>query len=248
MVRIIGHRGGKNLWPENSLPGFRKLRDMAVDGVEFDVHQTRDGGLVVIHDATFDRTAEASGPVAARSLSEATAIRLREAGEERVPTLEAVLDVYEKTDFELHVEIKTDAAGAAYPGLEARLVELLRRRGLADRAIVTCFVPDVLERVRAASPAARVLASVDRRSAEFFGGVAPMLQRFLGIDGILIAVEKSLLHPMQATFLERLGSDRLGAWVPNETNELRHWLAQPIRAVTTDRPDRALEIRAALKQ
>jgi glycerophosphoryl diester phosphodiesterase len=247
-VMIIGHRGGRNLWPENSLLGFRKLREMGVDGVEFDVHQTRDGGLVVIHDSTFDRTAEAGGPVAARTLSEVTAVRLRDAGDERVPTLEAVLDVYEQTNFELHVEIKTDVAGAAYPGLEAKLVELIRRRGLAERAILTCFVPEVLERVRAASPEARVLASVDRRSAEFFGGVEPMLERFLRINGILFAVEKSLLQLSQAKFIDELGTSRIAAWVPNEHDELGHWLSQPIRAVTTDRPDRALDLRASLSR
>jgi glycerophosphoryl diester phosphodiesterase len=245
-VMIIGHRGGRNLWPENSLLGFRKLREMRVDGVEFDVHQTRDGGLVVIHDPTFERTAEASGPVGACSLAEVTKVRLRDAGGECVPMLEAVLDVYERTDFELHIEIKTDALGNPYPGLEAKLVDLVRRRGLERRTIITCFVPEVLERVRTAWPEARVLASLDRRSAEAIGGIVSALDRFMRIPGILIAVEKSLLGLAQALCLERLGSARLGAWVPNEIDELGHWMAQPIRAVTTDRPDRALDVRAAL--
>ena len=64
MVMIIGHRGGRNLWPENSLSGFRKLRAMPVEGVEFDVHLTNDGELLVIHDPTLDRTPGHSGPVA----------------------------------------------------------------------------------------------------------------------------------------------------------------------------------------
>ena len=55
MVMIIGHRGGRNLWPENSLSGFRKLKAMPVEGVEFDVHLTTAGELLVIHDPTLEQ-------------------------------------------------------------------------------------------------------------------------------------------------------------------------------------------------
>ena len=61
MAMIVGHRGARGLWPENSLSGFRALATLAVDAVEFDVQQARDGGLVVIHDPSLDRTTERSG-------------------------------------------------------------------------------------------------------------------------------------------------------------------------------------------
>ena len=64
MPLIIGHRGGRHLWPENSLYGFRKLLELPVDGVEFDVHLTKAGELLIIHDPTLDRTTDRSGPVA----------------------------------------------------------------------------------------------------------------------------------------------------------------------------------------
>src|SRR5690349_5071240 len=100
MVMIIGHRGARVLWPENSLGGFRKTLALGVDAVEFDVHQTRDGGIVVIHDPTLERTTLASGPVGDRSLVEATAVELRDAGGERVPTLDQALDVYQEGGLE----------------------------------------------------------------------------------------------------------------------------------------------------
>jgi len=81
MVKIIGHRGARDLWPENSLDGFRRTRDLGVDGVEFDVHVTRDNELVVIHDATLDRTTEGRGPVAWRTSAELAKTRLHNAGE-----------------------------------------------------------------------------------------------------------------------------------------------------------------------
>jgi ABC-type molybdate transport system permease subunit len=63
-VAIIGHRGARNLWPENSLDGFRRTRALGIEGVEFDVHIARDGELVVIHDPTLERTTEGTGRVA----------------------------------------------------------------------------------------------------------------------------------------------------------------------------------------
>ena len=85
-----------------------------------------------------------------------------------------------------------------------------------------------------------MLASLDRRSAEMMGGLAPALDRFAAIEGCLLAVEKGLLIDSLDFCIERLGSDRLGAWVPNEPGDIAAWLARPIRQITTDRPDLAL--------
>lgn len=246
MVMIIGHRGARDLWPENSLSGFHKTLALGVDAVEFDVHQTRDGGIVVIHDPTFERTTLGSGPVGERTLAEATAVELRDAGGERVPTLEQVLDVYQGSGLELHIEIKTDARGNAYPGLEQKLIDVIRRRRLEPHAVLTCFAPDVLDRVHTLAPDIGLLASFDRRSAELLGGIERTLDHFLAIPDLKLAVEKSLLTLTQPLCLERAGKERLAAWVPNTAEDLTHWLGQPIRAITTDRPDLALRIRKSL--
>ena len=240
MVLIVGHRGARNLWPENSLAGFRRTRDLAVDGVEFDVHLSRDGEMVVIHDPSLERTTEGHGPVAARTLAELAATPLRDAGGAGIPSLDAVLDVFAGSTLEMHIEIKTDLLGYAYPGLEQRLINIIARRSLEQQAILTCFVPEILETVRRLASRQRVLASLDRRSAEIMGGLAPALDRFAAIEGCLLAVEKGLLIDSLDFCIERLGSDRLGAWVPNEPEDIAAWLARPVRQITTDRPDLAL--------
>jgi glycerophosphoryl diester phosphodiesterase len=240
MVLIVGHRGARNLWPENSLDGFRRTRDLGVDGVEFDVHLSRDGEMVVIHDPSLERTTEGHGPVAARTLAELAATPLCDAAGAGIPSLDAVLDIFAGSAIEMHIEIKTDLFGRAYPGLERRLIDAIARRGLERQAILTCFVPEILETVRRLAPRQRVLASLDRRSAEIMGGLAPALDRFAAIEGCLLAIEKSLLIDSLDFCIERLGSDRLGAWVPNEPEDIAAWLSQPIRQITTDRPDLAL--------
>lgn len=243
MVLIIGHRGARNLWPENSLAGFEKTRDLGVEGVEFDVHLSRDGEIVVIHDPSLERTTEGSGPVANRTAAELAATKLRDSGGEGVPTLDAVLDIFAGGRVELHIEIKTDFLGRSYQGLEPKLVEHIARRSLRQQVILTCFVPEVLESVRRLDPRQRVLASLDRRSAELMGGLESALDRLDRIDGCLVAIEKGLLADSLELCLKRIGSNRVGAWVPNEPADIAFWLGQPIRQITTDRPDQALAVR-----
>jgi glycerophosphoryl diester phosphodiesterase len=238
MVLIIGHRGARNLWPENSLEGFRRARDLGVDAVEFDVHLARDGELVVIHDPSLERTTKGTGPVADRTAAELDALG--------VPGLEAVLDVYAGTSIELHIEIKTDALGRPYKGLEKQLLNVIGRRKLEQQTIVTSFVPEILETVRRLSPQQRVLASLDRRSAELFGGLSAALDRFAVISSCMVAIEKGLLADSLDLCLRRVGGEFLGAWVPNEADDIAQWLARPIRQITTDRPDVALALRRQL--
>jgi glycerophosphoryl diester phosphodiesterase len=242
---IIGHRGARNLWPENSLDGFRRLIDLGVDGVEFDVHLTSDGQLVVIHDPTLERTTMGSGPVAARTLAELQATALRDS-REGIPSLDQVLGVLRDSSLELHIELKTDAVGNPYPGMEAEVLRAVARHELQGRSILTCFMLEVIESVRALDPSIPVLASLDRRSAEMLGGLERTMDRLKAIPGLYVAVEKSLLVHTMERFVDRFGGDRIGAWVPNEEADLAYWLHQPIRQITTDRPDLALRARADL--
>lgn len=63
MIQIMGHRGASGLEPENTLRSFRKAIELGVDYIECDVHATKDGHLVLIHDSTVDRTTNGTGEV-----------------------------------------------------------------------------------------------------------------------------------------------------------------------------------------
>ncbi|MBC5768475.1 glycerophosphodiester phosphodiesterase family protein [Ramlibacter albus] len=249
---IVGHRGARELWPENSLFGFRKLIELGADAVEFDVHETRDGTAVVLHDPLLDRTTDARGAVKDLDAVTVLSARLRRGQSavdapsgESVPTLDAVLDFFRPTRMELHVEIKTNAAGELPDGAIARLVRKLHDAGVADRSILTCFVPEVLEQVRREWPQGRVLASLDHRSAEMLGGITRALERYNAIPGCIVAVQKVLLAATWNQCLRALGSERLGVWVINEPGEIAHWMKMPVRQITTDRPDLCLGARRA---
>lgn len=243
MVHIIGHRGGRNLWPENSLSGFKKLAAMPVEGVEFDVHLTRSGELLVIHDPTLERTTNSSGLVADLTPESRRAVILNDSEGEIIPTLEEVLLVFRDTTLELHIELKTNADGTRYEGLAKKAAEIVDRLSLADRALLTSFHADVLAEVREVAPHIRTLASFDHKSAERLGLVAGL--ETLNRCADIIAVEKSLLAADWDQIIALVPLDRLGAWVPNHSADLAYWLAKPIRQITTDRPDLALNIREA---
>ena len=119
----IAHRGFSARHPENTLRAFRAAEQLGVDMVECDVHRTSDGQLIVIHDASLDRTTDGRGPVRERTLED---LRRLDAGAgERLPTLEEVLAA---VDLPVVVEVKTPEAVEplialyrARPGLKERL-------------------------------------------------------------------------------------------------------------------------------
>ena len=243
MVMIIGHRGGRNLWPENSLSGFRKLAAMPVEGVEFDVHLTGDGELLVIHDPTLDRTTDRSGEVAGLKAGEHRNVRLKDSDGEAIPTLDEVLEIFRDGTIELHVELKSGVGHKLYPGLEAKAAAAIDRFGLAERSILTSFHEEVLEAIGKAAPHIRRLSSFDRNSAHRLGLLSG-LDKMLELSDV-VAVEKSLLAAEWGTIVGRVPLDRLGAWVPNDEADLAFWLSKPIRQITTDRPDLAVKVRAS---
>lgn len=245
-MRIIGHRGARNIWAENSLSGFRNVCGLGVDAVELDVHLSSDGEIMVIHDPLLDRTTDHKGPVAHLSREALAKAKLDDTLGETIPTLPEVLDVFGPTGIEIEIEMKMDAFGNPYPGLLDKVIALVEARKMASRVVLTCFVPEVIEEIRSKAPGMRRLASVDRRSCEAFGGVDRTLQRFVDL-GCIIAVEQSLLRLTVDRAVSIVGRDKLGAWVPNTVRELDFWLGQPIAQITSDRPDLALQLRAARK-
>jgi glycerophosphoryl diester phosphodiesterase len=147
----IAHRGASSYAPENTIAAFDLALAMGVRHIELDVHATRDGEIVVIHDDTVDRTTDGTGPVAAHTRA---ALKALDAGAwfadrfsgERIPTFDEVLDRY-KERAHIHVEIKGRSAG-----LTERTVDLVRRHGMADSITVTSFQRIRLEETRAYAP------------------------------------------------------------------------------------------------
>ena len=246
MVRILGHRGARGLWPENSIFGFRKAIDLGVDIIEFDVHLSADGVPVVIHDGTLQRTTTGQGLVSEKTVAELAHCRLQGREEEGVTTLDTVLAALAGTSVTLGVEIKTGPDAAPYPDFEANVLGVLQRHGVLDRTMMLSFVPDCLERVRAVVPDLEVMACVWRPQVEILGGLEKAIARWNRIDGVILAIQEELLTRNEDLCRRLIPPERLAVGIHNDPERMEHWLARPIRHISTDRPDLALDIRRRL--
>lgn len=157
-MQMIGHRGARFEAPENTVPGFRYALGLGLQAVEFDVRMTKDEQLVVIHDATVDRTTDGSGEVASFSLAEIQALDARSAFPDwpepcRVPAFAEVLDVVGHLP-ELLIEIKGDAP-ARLDRVVPKTVAEIRSRGIEHQVTITSFDPYALELAHREAPEIR---------------------------------------------------------------------------------------------
>ena len=107
MIEIIGHRGARGLEPENTIRSFQKALELGVDYIECDVHLTKDGHIVLIHDHTLDRTTNETGDVNDYTFEE---IRKLDAGKgKKIPTLQELLDLV-RGKVKIHIELKDTGA------------------------------------------------------------------------------------------------------------------------------------------
>ncbi|MGI3164671.1 glycerophosphodiester phosphodiesterase family protein [Pseudooceanicola sp. 200-1SW] len=241
MTGIIGHRGGRNLWPENGLTGFRNLLDLPVAGVEFDLHLSDSGEVLVIHDARLDRTVEATGLTRSLSPERRKVTRLKDSAD-TVPLLSEVLEVYADSPLALHIELKNDELNQPYPGLPALALAEIDRLGLRDRAVLTSFDLGVLETCRDLAPDVRRLCSMSEGSTRARGFEASLAATEPLAD--YIAIHKDLLDTHWTEVSRRIAPERLCAWVCNTEGELHHWLARAPGFITSDDPALACRLAA----
>ena len=154
-IMMAAHRGDKDCRPENTLPAFRHAIELGSDGIETDIHQTKDGVLVMMHDHTVDRTTDGTGKVCEMTLAEIRALDAGiKKGEEyrgtKVPTFEEFLDTVEPyPDLLLNLEIKDypEVEGDSCYGTADKVIEAVERRGMGDRIMFNCFSWQVLKYV-----------------------------------------------------------------------------------------------------
>lgn len=246
---VAAHRGGSLLWPENSLLAFRNALGLGVDYLEFDVHLSRDGEVVVIHDPTLDRTTSGSGPVRDKSLEELKALRLKDhAGaltEETIPTLDEVAALAAQGKRRLLLEIKVDDRRQRYPGIEEKVLAILDRRGMTTSTVVMAFEPDTWRRVRQLRPDVTAGALYSPGTLRAMGSTVPHELEEAQRAGVgFVGLHQSLVDAAAMTAARSLGV-RLAVWTVNEPAALRAFIDQKVGVVITDRPDLA---RALVKE
>ncbi|WP_297788593.1 glycerophosphodiester phosphodiesterase [uncultured Anaerococcus sp.] len=136
----IAHRGFKGSYPENTMLAFRKAVEVGADGVEFDVHLTKDGHLVIIHDENLIRTCGVDVLVKDLSLAELKkydAAFAYEAYHEEIPSLREYFAYAKDLDLVTNIEIKNGLY--FYEGIEEKLYALIKEYSMEDKVIISSF-------------------------------------------------------------------------------------------------------------
>ena len=138
MIHNIAHRGASAYEPENTLRAFERAIQMGATMLELDIHLSRDGHPIVIHDATVSRTTNRKGQVSDMTLKQ---IKELDAGKgERVPTLTEVIDLARDRVI-LYIELK----GQLTPD---PVVDTLNSMAFEDQVIVSSFYPWLIQKIK----------------------------------------------------------------------------------------------------
>ncbi|MEJ8668199.1 MULTISPECIES: glycerophosphodiester phosphodiesterase [unclassified Streptomyces] len=213
----IGHRGVMGVEPENTLRSFVAAQQAGLDVIELDLHLSKDGALVVMHDTDVDRTTDGTGAIADKTLAE---LRALDAGRgERVPVFEEVLDAVKSP---LQAEIKDVAAARA-------LAEVMTKRDLVARVEVSSFHDDAVAEIARLVPGVRTALIASRYGTDIVDRAVEA-----GAATVCLNIRRLTLEVVEHA---RKADLRIIGWVVNTQDHLRLVRALELDGATTDYPE-----------
>ena len=241
-VQIIAHQGGAAQWPGNSMRAFEAVAQRAIAGVELDIHLSRDGHLVVLHDAVIQL--EDGG----KRVSDLTADEISACGHADGVgrTLPEVLELLRRTApaFDIQIDIKTDVHARPYPDVAHKLAALIQDLSMERQAIVASFLPETLSEFHRRLPAVRLRGGLMPFTAEVMGGAFAAIDLYRAAGASILDVNHQMLD---RTLIEQIRSCGMtvGVATVNGKDSLLRWIAEPIDRIITDEPDLALALSQA---
>jgi glycerophosphoryl diester phosphodiesterase len=248
---VIAHRGGAGLWPENTLVGFHAASEMGVDILEMDIHSTRDGVLVVIHDEKVERTTDGFGDISAMTLEqvkqldagygwtsdEGLSFPFRGQGLE-IPTLEEVFN--ELPGVHMNIEIKQAEFSIVEP-----FCDLIREHQMQERVLVASFDAGVLAGFRRACPEVATSASGSEVRVLYILSQARLGSLYLPPAQVLQVPEYSGgTYVLDARLVKAAQAKnvQVHAWTINEITDMHRFIQAGLDGLITDYPDRLLAL------
>jgi glycerophosphoryl diester phosphodiesterase len=248
----LAHRGASSSAPENTLESFRLAVESGAGGLELDVHLTRDGHVVVIHDPTVDRTTDGTGTVAGMTLDE---LRALDAGYNfssdsgnthpyrglglRIPTLAEVLRKF--PGVVLNIDMKADR-----PGIEATVLKVLREAGAEGRALVVSSRLAAVRRFRRMSGGLISTGASKSETGIVYLLANLRLERLLrpAYDALQVPLSHRGVPLVTRRFIEAAHASnvRVDTWTINETEQMRRLLDLGVDVIMTDRPEALADV------
>lgn len=248
---VMAHRGGKGLWPENTLYAFEQAVAMGVDVLEMDMHSTADGVLVVMHDDTVDRTTDGTGPVQSLTLEELKAL---DAGYDwslddgatfpyrgqsiTVPTVEEVFAAH--PTMPMNIEIKQ-----AEPSITKPFCQLIREYGMVDKVLVASFHQETMNEFRLECPEVAT-ATGEREVTVLFVLSKIYLDATYSpaSQAMQVPEYRSGLHVLTPRMVSAAHSRGLDvhAWTINDVEDMQRLIDLGVDGIITDYPDRLMDL------
>jgi len=226
---VFAHRGGSKLAPENKMAAFDAGMAAGADGLELDVHLSRDGLVVVHHDRLLDRTTRGTGPLAARTAAELAALD--------VPLLRDVLARHHSA--RVIIELKESRAELA-----RAVIQEVRRAGAADRVCLGSFSARVLRMARGIDPGIATSGGrMDVRMALYRSWIfmTPGRVRYQAFQVPELAGRTRVVSPRFVRLAHQAGL-AVQVWTVDEPEDMRRLLDWGVDGIISDRPDVAARV------
>ncbi|MET3318594.1 UNVERIFIED_ORG: glycerophosphoryl diester phosphodiesterase [Peribacillus simplex] len=236
-IQIFSHRGSKGTHPENTMAAFKEAARIGAEGIEFDVHLSSDGEMIVIHDETLDRTTSLLGYVKDCS---AQKLKTADAGSkfseefqgEPIPFLKEIFDWARGNSLLMNIEIKTDKL--AYEGIEQNIIDLIRKYRMEDRVILSSFNHQSIEKVKMLAP--------ELERALLFEGLPENFEEILRDKKESgFHPDKNSLTPAISEKAKKLGY-KIRPWVANNKADIIRLAEMDVDVIMTDFPEKAIKI------
>lgn len=238
-INVQAHRGASGYAPENTLPAFQMAVDMGADGIECDIHFSKDGHFIVCHDETVDRTSNGTGIISEMTLDEIKALDFGSKFDEKfkdtkAPTLEEMLDVVKDMSI-INIEIKEFGKGRDEEAILNQFYGILSSYGIVERVIVSSFDARLLKHLKELHPDVYTcfLYGKMKKSAAYSKSLGcSAIHPYFGVGYLTTATVKSA---------HRRGM-QVNAWTANTEKEIRRCVTLGCDGVITNYPDVALKI------
>ena len=253
---VMAHQGGQHLAPPSTMEAFLNAKDLGVDIIEFDIHMSKDGYLIPIHDPTIDRTTDGTGTVNDMTLNELQAV---DAGAKfkdlngdysfkgKGITLPTVEEMFEQIpNMRWNIEIKDTNDPALYRPIMERLWDLLVEFEIEDKALLASFDQDIIDIILDVSDGKAVVAAGRKEVTKF------VIFHKLFLNGLYRPSVQALEIPTDEGFInlkdKKLikGAHKLGMdvhyWTINDREVMEELLDLGADGIITDRPDILIDL------
>ena len=253
---VIAHQGGELLAPSNTMAAFQNAANIGVDVLETDIHITKDGHLVTIHDASVDRTTNGKGKIEDLTLTE---IQDLDAGYHfknlegnhnfrgkgvYIPTVEEMFQTFK--GIKIEIEIKDDNPPERIKEIASKLWDLIVEYQMEEKILIGSFDQDILNTFDRYAKG-RVALSAGRQEVKNFVVTHKFLLRNLyvpHVDAFQVPVEDSGFDLTDQRLID--GAHRLGMeihyWTIDDPDTMEKLIDSGADGILTNRPDLLLNL------